>query len=221
MGTYAFNSMLSTQADGFIFGLNAQLLFDAAVLAINIFLLFILLSYLLFNPVRNMLKKRQEQITATREETATANEEAKALKDQYEIKLKEADKEAEVILAEARKKALKNEENIVAKAKEEASAIIAQARKEAELEKAKASDDVKKEIVRVATLMAGKMVSVSMDEEAQTRLMEETLREIGEMYGFTYEQVHNFISRHNMNQRKNNGRYSIKAQRQTTKRLCC
>jgi len=29
-----------------------------------------------------------------------------------------------------------------------------------------------------------------------------TLREIGAMYGFTYEQVHNFISRHNMNKRK-------------------
>ena len=29
-----------------------------------------------------------------------------------------------------------------------------------------------------------------------------TLREIGEKYGFTYEQMHNFISRHNMNQRK-------------------
>ncbi len=29
-----------------------------------------------------------------------------------------------------------------------------------------------------------------------------TLREIGEKYGFTYEQVHNFISRYNMNQRK-------------------
>ena len=29
-----------------------------------------------------------------------------------------------------------------------------------------------------------------------------TLREIGEKYGFTYEQVHNFISRHNMNKRK-------------------
>ncbi len=180
MGTYPFNCMLSTEADGFIFGLDAQLLFDAAVLAINIFILFILLSYLLFNPVRNMLKKRQEQITATREETATANEEAHALKSEYESKLKEADKEAEVILAEARKKALKNEENIVAKAKDEAAAIIAQARKEAELEKAKASDEVKKEIVRVATLMAGKMVSVSMDEDAQTRLMEETLREIGD-----------------------------------------
>ena len=29
-----------------------------------------------------------------------------------------------------------------------------------------------------------------------------TLREIGEKYGFTYEQVHNFINRHNMNKRK-------------------
>ena len=29
-----------------------------------------------------------------------------------------------------------------------------------------------------------------------------TLREIGAMYGFTYEQVHNFISRYNINQRK-------------------
>ena len=180
MGTFPINCMLSAEADGFIFGLNSQLLFDAAVLAINIFLLFILLSYLLFNPVRNMLKKRQEQITATREETEAANEDAKALKIEYEAKLKEADKEAEVILAEARKKAIKNEEKIINEAKEEAAAIIAQARKEAELEKKKASDDVKKEIVRVATLMAGKMVTVSMDDATQAKLINETLGEIGD-----------------------------------------
>ena len=29
-----------------------------------------------------------------------------------------------------------------------------------------------------------------------------TLREIGEKYGFSYEQIHNFISRHNERQRK-------------------
>lgn len=29
-----------------------------------------------------------------------------------------------------------------------------------------------------------------------------TLREIGEIYGFTYEQIHNFISRYNIKQRK-------------------
>ena len=29
-----------------------------------------------------------------------------------------------------------------------------------------------------------------------------TLRKIGELYGFSYEQVHNFITRYNANQRK-------------------
>lgn len=165
---------------GFIFRLDAQLLFDAAILAINIFLLFILLSYILYNPVRNMLKKRQEMITATREETAAANEEAKALKSEYDAKLKDAEKDAEAILAEARKKAIKNEEKIINEAKLEAAAIIEQARKEARLEKEKASDDVKKEIIKVATLMASKMVSASISEAEQSKLIDDTLREMGD-----------------------------------------
>lgn len=165
---------------GFIFRLDAQLLFDAAILAINIFLLFILLSYILYNPVRNMLKKRQEMITATREETAAANEEAKALKNEYDAKLKDAEKDAEAILAEARKKAIKNEEKIINEAKLEAAAIIEQARKEARLEKEKASDDVKKEIIKVATLMASKMVSASISEAEQSKLIDDTLREMGD-----------------------------------------
>ncbi len=183
METYLSSFLLdaaATEETGFIFGLNSQLLFDAAILAINIFLLFILLSYILFNPVRNMLKKRENMITQTREDTAAANEEAKALKEEYDTKLKDAGKETEAILADARKKALKNEERIINEAKEEAAAIIAQARKEAELEKQKASDDVKKEIIRVASLMAGKLVTVSMDEATQAKLIDETLREIGD-----------------------------------------
>ena len=181
MGTFFNGCILDAAAeDGFIFGLNSQLLFDACILAINIFLLFILLSYVLFNPVRNMLKKRQDMITSTREETEAANVEAKNLREEYEAKLKDADKAAEAILAEARKKALKNEERIVNEAKAEAAAIVAQARKEADLEKQKASDDVKKEIVRVATLMAGKMVAVSMDDATQAKLLDETLGEIGD-----------------------------------------
>lgn len=37
-----------------------------------------------------------------------------------------------------------------------------------------------------------------------------TLREIEEKYGFTYEQVHNFISRHNINQRKLSAEIALK-----------
>ena len=42
-----------------LFNLDFQLLHDTVLLAIAIFFLFLALSYLLFNPVRKMLKDRQ------------------------------------------------------------------------------------------------------------------------------------------------------------------
>lgn len=170
----------SKTEEGRIFGIDPQLLFDAAVLAINIFILFVLLSYLLFNPVRKLLTERQEKISAEREQTASERETARTLKSEYEEKLKNIDKEVEVILSDARKKALKNGERIENEAKEEAARIIAHAKSEAELEKKKAADDVKKEIILVSTLMANKLVAASVDRKTQDFLVEETLREIGD-----------------------------------------
>ncbi len=185
MGHYGYQ-LLSAGAEsaggdeGRIFGIDAQLLFDAGVLAINIFLLFILLSYLLFNPARKLLTDRQAKITAEREQTEADRNDAEALKAEYEEKLKNANKEVEAILSDARKKALKNGEKIENEAREEAARIIANAKKEAELEKQKAADEVKKEIILVSTLMANKLVAASIDQKTQDSLIEETLREIGD-----------------------------------------
>ena len=55
-----------------LFNLDFQLLHDTVLLAIAIFFLFLALSYLLFNPVRKMLKDRQEKI-ATDIDTALAD----------------------------------------------------------------------------------------------------------------------------------------------------
>ena len=90
------------------------------------------------------------------------------------------DKEAEGILSEARRKALGSENQIVAQAKEEAARILERARGEAQLEKQKLSDDVKKEIISVASIMAGKVVSASMDTVVQNQLIDETIKEMGD-----------------------------------------
>ena len=90
------------------------------------------------------------------------------------------DKEAETILAEARQKALKNEAKIIEEAKEEASRIIKRAQEEAELEKKHAMDDVKQEMITIASMMAKKVVTASMDVQIQSSLVDETLREMGE-----------------------------------------
>ena len=74
-----------------IFNLDPQLLQDAIILAVNIFILFLLGSYLLFNPVRNLLKKRQDNVAAEIEAARKSKEEADTLKAQYDEKLKNAD----------------------------------------------------------------------------------------------------------------------------------
>ena len=81
-----------------IFNLDPQLLQDAIILAVNIFILFLLGSYLLFNPVRNLLKKRQDNVAAEIEAARKSKEEADALKAQYDEKLKNADTAADQIL---------------------------------------------------------------------------------------------------------------------------
>ena len=98
----------------------------------------------------------------------------------YNAKLKDVEKEAEQILSETRKKALKRENAIVEEAKEEAHRIVQQAGKEAELEKSRVQNEVKQEMIAVAATMAGKFVEASLDQSKQDQLVEEALKEMGD-----------------------------------------
>jgi len=176
------NLVLISGEEGFnyLFDLTGQLLQDAALMIIAVFTLFLIASHFLFNPVRDMMKKRQDKIRDELKDAQESMESADALKAEYEDKMRNIDKEAESILTEARKKALNNEKAIIAQAKEEAAAIIRQAKKEAELEKKKAADDVKKEMISIAAMMAEKVTQDRVDSSIQDSLIEETLKEIGE-----------------------------------------
>lgn len=163
-----------------LFGLDAQLLFELVLTAVAVFLLFMALSYILFNPVRDMLKKRQEMVQETKDTANREKDDALQMKAEYEARLKNAEAEAEEILSQARKRALKNERVILDEAKEEAARIIANANVQIELEKKKAMDDLKQEVISIATMMAGKVVAASMDEKLSNQLIEDTLKEMGD-----------------------------------------
>lgn len=172
--------LLLSEPYQYLFNLDAQLLFSTALSAAAIFVLFLVASNLLFNPARKLLKDRQERIAKDISDAKDDKENAAVLKAEYESKLKNIEKEAEVILSEARQKALKNETRIIDEAKEEAQRIIRRAQEEAELEKKHAMDDVKQEIIEIASLMAQKVVSASIDTNIQDALVEETLKEMGD-----------------------------------------
>ena len=159
---------------------DPQWISDVVITGINIFILFFAMSYLLFNPARDFLEKRRQKIAGDLETARSSKESAVALKAEYEEKLKTIDKEAEAILDEARKQAKKQEAEILEEARNEANLIIERANREIDLEKKKALEDVKTEIVSIASLMAEKAVAASMDINIQDSLIEETLKEMGE-----------------------------------------
>ena len=163
-----------------LIGFDPQLLHDAVLTGINIFILFFALSYLLFNPARDFLEKRRKKIAEELDQAAQNQKSAAEMKAEYEAKLKAVDKEAEAILEEARRKAKRCEAEIIDEAKAEAARIVERAGKEIELERKKALDEMKQEVVSIASLMAGKVVAASIDTKVQDALIDETLKEMGE-----------------------------------------
>lgn len=163
-----------------LFNLDAQLLADTVLLMLAMLVMFTFLSYLLFNPAREFLKKRQDKIKNDIDTAQADKEQAKLLKEDYEARIKNINKEADEILNQARQKALQNAEQIKAEANEEAARIIARANAQIELDRKKAADDMKKEMISIASLMAGKAVAASIDAKVQDSLLEETLKEIGD-----------------------------------------
>ena len=163
-----------------IFGLDPQLLFQMCFQMLAVFILFLLGSYLLLDPVRKILSNRKERVMKDVREAEESRLEAERLREEYDKKIKEIHETAEEILDESRKKALAREEQIILEARQEADPIVENAHREAELEKKRVKDEVKNEIISVASLLSEKVIGASVDSEMQNRLFEQTLKEMGE-----------------------------------------
>lgn len=163
-----------------LFGLDAETVSSALIVMLSMFLLFVLLGYLLFDPVKQFLAQRQERIASKLHEADVAEFAAQKMKEEYEAKLKEIQREYDRILEDGRKKALNKEQKILAEAQQEAEKIVARGRLEIEREKAQVQDDIRREIVEVATLLAQKFIETNMSEDKQRQLIRETMDGMGD-----------------------------------------
>lgn len=163
-----------------LLGFDLQLLQDALITGVNIFILFFALSYLLFNPAKELLSKRKLLIAGQLEGAVKEQEDARALKLQYENKLKHIQKEADLILNHARDMAIERQTKMIKEAKDEAQAIMDRASHEILLEKKKAMEEMKQEVVNIAAVMACKSVAELLGNGLSQDLIEESVREMGE-----------------------------------------
>jgi len=176
-----FGLFLAEVPPGRIFGIDEQTFIAVVPNLVNVVILAAVLAFLLYRPVRNILRKRTEriqgQLAQAEEEMAKANE----LKINYEQKIAEVGREREEILSEARKLASDASQRLINEAKKEADAVRARATANVEVEWERAESEMRTAIIEISALMAEKFVTLAINKETQESLFKEAMTGLEEM----------------------------------------
>lgn len=146
----------------------------------NLVILFLIVKKFLFKPVKKVLAQRQDLMDAQYSAAQEAQAQALADKDAWEHKMQSAKAEADAIMKDAASKAQIRGDRIVSDAREKADGIIRQAQTAAELERKKAEDGIKKEIVDVSAALTEKMLGREINAQDHREMIDSFIEGLGE-----------------------------------------
>ncbi len=134
-----------------------------------------LLTYLLYDPIQNILGERRDRIEAAQraaEESMAARKQAEAKKAEL---LEEAKEQAKQITAEAKKQAQATESEILSQAQNKARQTVEQAKESWEQEKAQLVTEMREEFATAVTATAAAVLGESIDKKQHKALIEKHL----------------------------------------------
>ena len=155
-------------------------LWQIIVSLLNLVILFLLIKKFLYQPVKNVLKSRQDKIDEKNNQAEAYLSEAQKTKADLEAKLNDSENKADEILNEATLNAQRRGEKIVSDAHDEAETIIRQAKTNAELEMKKAESEIKNQIVDVSFELSKKIIEREIKEEDHHKLIDTFISNIGD-----------------------------------------
>lgn len=152
----------------------------ALFVLLNTLAIFFVAKKFLFIPVMNMIKTRQEEIDSMYLEAENAKGEALALEAEYKDKLSQAALTGERMVKEAVERGQRREEEILRQANLEADAVMAKASADIAREKKKALNDAKDEISDIAMAIAEKVVGRELNGADHSTLVDGFIDWLGE-----------------------------------------
>ena len=152
----------------------------ALFVLLNTLLIFFVARKFLFKPVMKLIKDRQDEIDAMYRDANAAKDEALAMEAEYKEKLSQAQLTGERMVREATERGQKREEEIVRQANAEAEAILAKASADIAREKKKALNDAKDEISDIAMAIAEKVVGRELTDTDHSDLVNGFIDRLGE-----------------------------------------
>ena len=155
-------------------------LWQILISLVNLVVLFLIVKKFLFKPVRKVLAERQAEIDGRYNAAAEAESSANESRALWQEKLSGANAEADAIINKATEQAKFRGEAIVADAESKADGIIRTAQNEADLERRKAVDSIKREIVDVSGAIAEKMLEREINTDDHRALIDSFIENIGD-----------------------------------------
>jgi F-type H+-transporting ATPase subunit b len=142
-----------------------------------------LLRWKAWGPIVAAIERREKAIKDAIEAAKQEREEATRLLAEHKTMIDQARRETVRLIDQGRKDAEVTRLELIEKARGDAREVLEQGRKQIERETRAAVQQIRTEAANLAVLAAGRIVKVSLDEGAQKRLIDECLKEIGDLPG--------------------------------------
>lgn len=137
---------------------------------LNFLVLVFVLAKFAYKPLCNMMEERKNKIASDLEAADKAKTDAEAVKAEYAAKLADARQEAQAIVEAARKTAQAAHDKIMADTKAEQEQVIAAAKDAIALEKKKAMDDIRTQVISLSMIAASKIVEQKLGSEEDKKM---------------------------------------------------
>lgn len=145
---------------------------------INFILILVILRFFAYKPILNMLETRKKKIQESLEYAEKVNAEAAAQQKEFERRLDEARREAQLAAQSAQQAAEKERARILAEAQEEAQRIREQARGEVDYERKQMISELRQQVIELSILGAKRVIGATLDEGKSRQLVENFLNEV-------------------------------------------
>lgn len=149
----------------------------------NLYLLFLIVKRFLFRPVQAVLSARQRSLAAQYAAAENAEQIALANRREWEAKMQGVDDEVKTVLQSAADQAKYRADVLINEAQNQADNIVRLAQIEADMERKRAIDSVKREIIEMSGALAEKLLEREINTNDHRNLIEDFIIKIGDGNG--------------------------------------
>ena len=132
--------------------------------------------------VLKMMDDREQKIKGDLDAAEQARSKAEVAEAEIAVKLEAAERQAEEIIADAKRDAENERARIIAEGQASAQALIAKAHATVADEREKAMIELSGQVVDLSVEIASKIIGTGLSEEEQRKLAERYLLEVGSLY---------------------------------------